>query len=172
MAGQAQTLSMPRATEKLALQAPAVNWLEVSYKHADTLAEKYGAASSASEVLVDTSKADRIIFESNQAAYSQGRQDARRYFRAPGAFWGTYSATIGGAGVGGVITGVAIGAHQPKVRHFVVPAASLLQDANYLAGYRRQAQAKKRLNTFSGFAAGVITGGLLILPILAGILYQ
>ncbi|AHJ99494.1 hypothetical protein [Hymenobacter swuensis] len=100
-----------------------------------------------------------------EAAYAQGRRDARTHFRAPGAFWGTYAATVGTIGylgVGGVATGVAVSMSEPKPKNFIVPESSLLQNPDYVAGYRRQAQKKKLGNAAGGFGAGVVTVGALV----------
>ncbi|MBO0358387.1 hypothetical protein J0X19_10560 [Hymenobacter sp. BT186] len=93
---------------------------------------------------------------SKEEAYAQGRLDARKYYRAPGAFWGTYSATVL-TGYGGPIVGVAVAASKPRPRNFVVPDAKRLQDPNYTAGYQRQAQRKKIGSAAGGFGAGVGT---------------
>ena len=97
---------------------------------------------------------------STEAAYAQGRRDARTHFRASGAFWGTYAATVGSVGylgIGGVATGVAISMSEPKTKNLIVPDAALLQNPDYVKGYRRQAQSKKLGNAAGGFGAGVGT---------------
>jgi hypothetical protein len=93
---------------------------------------------------------------SKEEAYTRGKLDARRYYRAPGAFWGTYGATVA-TFYGGPIVGVAIAATKPKPRNFIVPEAKLLQDPNYTAGYQRQAQNKKIGSAAGGLGAGVGT---------------
>jgi hypothetical protein len=45
-----------------------------------------------------------------------------------------------------------------------VPEAALLQNANYVAGYRRQAQNKKIGSVAGGFGAGL--GTLMIVPVI------
>jgi len=93
---------------------------------------------------------------SSEEAYSKGRLDAHKYYKAPGAFWGTYAATVT-TFYGGPIVGITVAATRPKVRNFVVPDAQLLQDVNYVAGYQRQAQNKKVGSAAGGFGAGVGT---------------
>ena len=95
-----------------------------------------------------------------EAAYAQGRRDARTHFRAPGAFWGTYAATLatsGYGGLGGVATGLAVGMTEPKPRNFIVPDTELLKNPEYVKGYQRQAQNKKLGSAAGGFGAGIGT---------------
>ncbi|RSK46353.1 hypothetical protein [Hymenobacter perfusus] len=91
-----------------------------------------------------------------EAAYAQGRRDARTHFRASGVFWGTYAATVV-TGYGGVATGLAVSLVQPNPRNFIVPDADLLKNPDYVQGYRRQAQNKKIGSAAGGFGAGVGT---------------
>jgi hypothetical protein len=97
-------------------------------------------------------------------AYMRGRLDARKLYKAPGAFWGTYASTIVGVGYGGIITGVAVGAAKPKAQNFVVPEAKLLQNPDYMAGYQKQAHKKKIGSVAGGFGAGV--GTLVVLQVI------
>lgn len=97
---------------------------------------------------------------STEAAYARGRRDARTHFRASGVFWGTYAATVGTVGylgIGGVATGVAISMSEPKTKNFIVPDATLLQNPDYVKGYRHQARNKKIGNVAGGYGAGVGT---------------
>jgi hypothetical protein len=99
-----------------------------------------------------------------QEMLNQGRQDARRYFKAPGAFWGTFGATfitvpfLGG--LGGIATGTAIAVSPPKDNRIVVPNKELLADANYMRGYEKQAQRKKLGKAATGFGVGLVTGAV------------
>ncbi|MET4105696.1 hypothetical protein [Hymenobacter sp. UYP22] len=105
-----------------------------------------------------------------EAAYTQGRRDARAYFKAPGAFWGTYGATIvtaGYGGLGGVATGAAVSLTPPKEQNFRVPDPALLKDPNYVAGYRHQAQNKKIGSAAGGFGAGLGTMVVFVVVIIS-----
>jgi hypothetical protein len=89
-----------------------------------------------------------------------GRQDARKYFRAPGAFWGTAGATfvsISTLGIGGVAAGAVIAASPPKRHNMINANQELLNDPNYFAGYKKQAQWKKLGNAAGGFGTAIIT---------------
>lgn len=101
---------------------------------------------------------------SSEEAYAKGRLDARNYYRAPGAFWGTYAATVT-TFYGGPIVGVAVAATKPKPRAFVVPEAKLLQDPNYTAGYQKQAHNKKIGSAAGGLGAGVATWAVVMVVI-------
>lgn len=93
---------------------------------------------------------------SREAAHAQGRRDARKYFKAPGVFWGTYAATVV-TGYGGLAVGLAAGVTEPKPRNFIVPEAALLHNPDYVTGYRQQAKTKKVGSAVGGFGAGVGT---------------
>lgn len=102
-----------------------------------------------------------------EAAYAQGKQDARTHFRAPGVFWGTYAATVVGSGYGGIAVGLATGLTEPRPRNFIVTNAELLKNPDYVAGYRRQAQNKKLGSAAGGFGAGVGTMVVVVAVLLA-----
>lgn len=107
---------------------------------------------------------------SREAAYAQGRSDARTHFRAPGAFWGTYGATVL-TGYGGVATGLVVSLVEPNPRNFVAPNATLLTNPDYMAGYQRQAHNKKIGSAAGGFGAGVGTLVVLVAVLLGTVLY-
>ncbi|WP_324674729.1 hypothetical protein [Hymenobacter sp. GOD-10R] len=98
---------------------------------------------------------------SKEEAYTQGRLDARKLYKAPGAFWGTYASTIVGVSYGGVVTGVVVGATKPKPQNFIVPEAKLLHNPDYMAGYQKQAHKKKIGSVVGGFGAGLGTVAIL-----------
>lgn len=107
----------------------------------------------------------------SEAAYRQGEQDAQRYFKARGAFWGTFGATVVGSGVtyglGGIVTGAAVTATKPPVRSMVVPDLKLLQNPAYVKGYQQQAQRKKLGKAAAGFGLGVGTLVVLVAIVLS-----
>ncbi|MCA8833090.1 hypothetical protein [Hymenobacter pini] len=103
---------------------------------------------------------------SREAAYAQGRHDARAHFKAPGVFWGTYATTVA-TGYGGVATGLAMALVPPAERNLQVPDAALLRNPNYVAGYRRQAQNKKLGSAAGGFGAGVGTMAVVLAVLLS-----
>jgi hypothetical protein len=100
----------------------------------------------------------------------QGREDARKYFKASGAFWGTFSATAVSfpvlGGLGGVAAGAAIAASPPKDQNLIVPDKALLNDPSYVRGYEKQAQRKKLGNAAAGFGVGLVGGAAIWLGLL------
>lgn len=99
---------------------------------------------------------------------NQGRMDAQKHFKAPGSLLATAAATtvgfvlLGPTGLGalsGIATGAAIGATPIQDQNIVAPPdTTLLDDPNYLLGYRKQAQRKKIGKAVGGFGLGVVTG--------------
>ncbi|SHJ42210.1 hypothetical protein SAMN02745146_3114 [Hymenobacter daecheongensis DSM 21074] len=95
-----------------------------------------------------------------EQARRQGELDARQYFKSPGAFWGTFGATVVTTSVGwlgGVATGAAIAASRPPVHNLMVSDDKLLRNQDYVRGYQRQAQRQKLGKAAAGFGAGVGT---------------
>lgn len=123
-------------------------------------------ANGTKEVLHQPTASPAPALLSKEEAYSKGRLDARKYYKASGAFWGTYAATVV-TGYGGPITGVVVAATKPPVRKLVVPDAQFLQDPNYVAGYRQQAQNKKIGSAAAGLGAGVATLAAVVVVIFA-----
>ncbi|GAA3919614.1 hypothetical protein GCM10022406_02590 [Hymenobacter algoricola] len=100
-----------------------------------------------------------------EQARAQGELDAVKYFKAPGAFWGTFGATVVSTPVywlGGIATGAAVAATPPASRNLVVPDAALLKNPAYVSGYKQQAQRKKLSKAAAGFGVGVGTSVALV----------
>lgn len=93
---------------------------------------------------------------SRPEALQRGAADARQYFRAPGAFWGTYGATLLNP-MAGLVTGVVVGSIRPPEYRLTVSDPVLLQNPDYVRGYRQQAKNKKLGKAAAGFGAGVCT---------------
>ena len=100
--------------------------------------------------------------------YIQGREDAQKYFKASGAFWGTLGATIISVPIivgrpivgvlGGGATIAAIASSPPKDKNLIVPDKALLSDPSYIRGYKKQAQRKKLGNAAAGAGVGIVSG--------------
>lgn len=96
-----------------------------------------------------------------QQMQAHGQLDAKKYFRSPGAFWGTAGATLvtlPAYGLGGVVAGATIAATPPKRHNLLVPDQALLNDPNYVSGYQKQAQRKKLGQAAGGLGVGLATG--------------
>ncbi|PJJ53219.1 hypothetical protein [Hymenobacter chitinivorans] len=95
-----------------------------------------------------------------------GAADARKYFRAPGAFWGTYGATLANP-MAGVVTGVAVGSTRPPAHNLIVSDPNLLQNPDYVRSYRNQAQNKKLGKAAAGFGVGMATWAVAVVYLLS-----
>ncbi|MBC6991183.1 hypothetical protein [Hymenobacter sp. BT491] len=105
-------------------------------------------------------------------AYEQGRLDARKYYKSPAAFWGTFGTTLvtlPAYGLGGIVTGAVVGSTAPPATRFVVPDARLLTNADYVSGYRKQAQNKKLGQAAAGYGAGMGAGVLVTMIFIAAL---
>ena len=100
----------------------------------------------------------------------QGENDAIKYFKAPGAFWGTFAATLVTTPVyylGGIAAGAGIAASKPKLSNMKVPDKALLQNPSYVSGYQKQAQRKKLGKAAAGFGVGVGASVVAVVVIIA-----
>ncbi|TGE27471.1 hypothetical protein [Hymenobacter metallicola] len=91
---------------------------------------------------------------SEAEARTRGTRDARRYFKAPGAFWGTMGATVVSP-IAGIATGAAIAANVPSRSNIVTPEPTLLQNPTYVKSYQQQAKRKKLGKAAAGFGTGM-----------------
>ncbi|QNP53617.1 hypothetical protein H9L05_08720 [Hymenobacter qilianensis] len=95
-----------------------------------------------------------------------GREDAGKYFKARGAFWGTFGATVVSIpatyGLGGIVAGTVIAATPPKPHNMIVPDQALLADTDYVSGYQKQAQRKKLGKAAGGLGLGLATGVVVV----------
>jgi hypothetical protein len=107
----------------------------------------------------------------SEQARLQGELDARKYFKARGAFWGTFGATMVSAPVyfaGGLATGTLIASQRPAPHKLTVPDTRLLQNPAYVSGYQKQAQRQKLGKAAAGLGAGVgVSAGLLLVAAVA-----
>ena len=117
-----------------------------------------------------TARAAAPIGLTDAQARQQGQADARKYFKAPGAFWGTMGATVGYFPIGGIVTGAVISNSNPKPRNMLVPDQTLLQNPAYVQGYQQQARRQKYGKAAAGFGVG--TGAVLTITaiLLVGVL--
>jgi hypothetical protein len=89
-----------------------------------------------------------------------GRLDAKRLFKAPGAFWGTFGATVislPAYGLGGIAAGAVMAATPPKRHNMIVSDQVLLNDPTYVSSYQKQAQKQKLGKAAGGFGVGLLT---------------
>jgi hypothetical protein len=128
-------------------------------------------ANGTKEILHDTTATGPALglARTPQEMNNQGRLDAKLYFKAPGAFWGTAGATLVSYGVGGIVTGAVIAASPPKRHNMIVPDQALLNDPNYVSGYQKQAQRQKLGKAASGLGVGLATGVVVMYAVVIAI---
>lgn len=88
--------------------------------------------------------------------YRQGIADARKYFRSPGAFAGTFFATTLGSPLLGLIPAIACSNSEPKVENLRYPDYNLYQNVDYARGYMIMSRKLKRQNVWAAWGAGFI----------------
>lgn len=98
-----------------------------------------------------------------------GRNDAKQYFDAMGAFWGT-AALSGLIPIFSLYTGLPsaliIAAVPPKVHLEDLPSPELFyQNQYYAEGFRKQAHRIKVKRTLQGFGTGLLSQGVVLLII-------
>lgn len=131
-------------------------------------------ANGTKEVLTKSSATAAPTLTPEQAQ-QLGRTDARQLFKAKGAFWGTCGATfvtMGAYGLGGLVTGGFIAATPPKDKNIIPSRPELLQNPDYVRGYKQQAQNKKLGKAAAGFGVGAGTGLVTVVVIAAIVLSQ
>lgn len=182
-AAQAQDLLIKTDGEEVLVKELKITSTEVSYKRADDpdgpliqvrRAEVFLVryANGTKEVLPNPAvEAQPALSEAE--AYQQGQLDARKYYKAPGAFWGTFGATLVTAplyNLGGVVTGAVVATSPPNPANMFVPDQRLLQNTSYVEGYRKQAQRRKLGSAAGGFGAAlgtqIVLGTIIILVLL------
>lgn len=130
-------------------------------------------ANGTKEILHDTTAVASAVglLRTAQEMNNQGREDARKYFKAPGAFWGTLGATVVSLPIvpvlGGLAAGIAMSATPPRSQNLIVPDKALLADVNYMRGYEKQAQRRKIGKAAAGFGVGMVGTAVLVGILLA-----
>jgi hypothetical protein len=89
--------------------------------------------------------------------------DAKQYYKGNGAMWGSAASTMVMFPLG-LAGSLVIGATPPKVKSTLVSDVRLLEEQDYLKGYKEQAARKKRGKALAGVGIGAgIQLGLIIL---------
>jgi hypothetical protein len=149
----------------------------ISYLHLDTAATDTLAIASQQVFMIRYANGTKEVISrtapapvglTRAEASRRGANDARMYFKAPGAFWGTYGATVINP-MAGLATGAVFSAIRPGVRNLTIPQPAMLQNPDYVRGYQQQAQRKKLGKAAAGFGAGMGTLVLVVLVVLSSI---
>ncbi|MFC6999815.1 hypothetical protein [Rufibacter roseus] len=88
-----------------------------------------------------------------QQMYELGRRDAKIYYKGNGAMWGSAVSSIYTMLLGPIV----IAAVPPKIKPTEVSEPLLLNDWNYVRGYKKQAHKRKIGKAATGTAIGVAT---------------
>ncbi|MCB2406698.1 hypothetical protein [Hymenobacter lucidus] len=137
---------------------------DISYLPVDTVASDTLHVAASQVFLIRYANGTKEVIQhapaapslSGADARSMGMLDARKNFRAPGAFWGTFGATVAYAPVG-LVVGTVIAASRPSPVNIITSDRALLQNPDYMSGYRRQAQRQKLGKAAAGFGTGLGT---------------
>ncbi|QIL76202.1 hypothetical protein [Hymenobacter sp. HDW8] len=177
---QAQDTILRRNGDEIKVHVLAITPTEVSYvpstepPSSDTLFMQAAEVfliryANGTKELISKPESASVLGRTPEEMTTQGREDARKHFKAPGAFWGTFGATAISipvlGGLGGVAAGAAIAASPPNDKNLIVPDKTLLNDPNYARGYEKQAQRKKLGNAAAGFGVGLISGAAIWITI-------
>ena len=97
-----------------------------------------------------------------------GQQDALRYYRARGPYWGALGSTLYLGPLFGLVPTAVIGGQWVRPGNFQAPTPALLQDASYTQGYQQQANRTKRRRAWSGYGVATALYVVLVAALLAG----
>ena len=97
-----------------------------------------------------------------------GQQDALRYYRASGPYWGALGSTLYLGPLLGLAPTAVIGNQWVRASNLKAPTPDLLQDASYAQGYQQQANRTKRHRAWSGYGVATAVYVVLIGALLAG----
>lgn len=152
--------------------------VDISYLPTDTAATDTLHVAASQVFLIRYANGTREVIQhakpaapalSGADARSMGVMDARKNFRAPGAFWGTFGATVAYPPAG-LVVGTVIAASRPSPVNIITSDRALLQNPEYMSGYRQQAQRKKLGKAAAGFGTGVGTLAVAAIIFLAAVL--
>lgn len=170
---QAQDIIMLMSGDEVKAKVKEVTLTEIIYRHPDSLQQanrsvpktqvfmiKY--ANGAKELMKPSGSEESTstVIRTPQQLYEQGRQDARKYYKARGVFWGSAAAGFGSFLTAGVslVVPVVLAAVPPDTRKMDLPDLKLQQDQAYLRGYQKQAHKRKIGNALAGTGTGVLAG--------------
>jgi len=87
--------------------------------------------------------------------YAKGQSDADLLYKGIEPMVGTIITTVLNPPAG-LIEGIISGSTAPKTKNFVVPDMNLLNNQDYISGYKKQAHRKKAKKVFIGFGIGLV----------------
>jgi len=143
---------------------------KISFDNESLFAIKYGKGNLVYYYQEDTIK--NWFTRDEMWLFMQGERDARKGFKARGAFWGGIVAGLGG-GLSGLAIGdvgvffgpvlpiaffTTVGIPKIKIKHNTVSNIENLKQDAYILGYEREARAKRRRRSMIGGGIGLAIG--------------
>ncbi|GGG15842.1 hypothetical protein [Pontibacter amylolyticus] len=172
----AQDTIIKKTGEEIPSRVLEITLHEILYKHPDSLQGITWRMPKAEVFMVKFENGTKEVFEQQPDSmsgmaqdmtpdqlYALGKEDAKQYYKGNGAMWGSAASSMVMFPLG-LAGSLVIGATPPKVKPEHVPDIRLLEDQDYLKGYKEQAARKKRGKALAGVGIGAgIQLGLIIL---------
>ncbi|MDO6391288.1 hypothetical protein Q4E40_14200 [Pontibacter sp. BT731] len=172
----AQDTIIKKTGEEIPSRVLEITLHEVLYQHPDSLQGITWRLPKAEVFMVKFENGTKEVFEQQPDSlsgiapgmtadelYALGMADAKQYYKGNGAMWGSAASTMVMFPLG-LAGSLVIGATPPKVKSTLVSDVRLLEEQDYLKGYKEQAARKKRGKALAGVGIGAgIQLGLIIL---------
>lgn len=122
------------------------------------------------ETFKEEKTSDENTSKSSDDMYLKGQNDADRYYTGKNCgAGGTFATTIGVGAVLGLIPAIACGSTIPKTENLVIQNRNLLNNDNYLKGYKDEAHKIKKHKVWRWYGIGVGVNILVYIILLGGI---
>lgn len=184
----AQDIIYQKSGDEIKAKVKEITLSEILYQHPDSLmgatfslpkteAFMIRYANGTTELIkisppTDTLNANLATVHSPQDMYLKGRSDARRHYKGRGVFWGSAAAgaaTLFTAGVSLAVP-LALSVTPPKPGNLNMPDPALVQNPDYLHGYKKQAHRRKIGKAAVGAGTGVLTSVVLFTAVVIAVL--
>lgn len=134
----------------------------------DGMKQYFAAQDYQPDTLVFSSPGSNLSTINGRGLYTQGKEDAKKYYKGNGPMWGTLIPTaIPGYGVvAGALTGGIIAAVAPNVDPYQLPNPEYyIQNKDYSDGYEKQVMRKKLGKVLTGYGIGIAVQTVVIIII-------
>lgn len=171
----AQDTILKKTGEEIPSRVLEITLHEVLYQHPDSLQGITRRLPKTEVFMVKFENGTKEVFEQLDSLsgiaqgmtpdqlYALGKEDAKQYYKGNGAMWGSAASSMVMFPLG-LAGSLVIGATPPKVKPDHVSDIRLLEDQDYMKGYKEQAARKKRGKALAGVGIGAgIQLGLIIL---------
>lgn len=175
----AQDIIIKTSGDEVTVKVTEITLQDVVYKKPDSLQGrtftipkrevfmiKYENGSK--EVITQETANEDLAALTPEMAYQRGRQDARRFYKDSSVFWGSAAAGVGSLATAGISLAIplVVAATPPKVSPRRLPDPRLIDNKEYMRGYRKQAHNKKIGKAAAGAGTGIVTGAGVTLVVL------